>query len=271
MIEILESYKYLKSKIGDFTPEIGIVLGTGLGSLVDNIEVLVKIPYGSIPNFPLATVEEHKGRLIFGLLNGKKVICMQGRFHFYEGYSMQKVTFPIRVMKLLGVNKLVVSNAAGGLNPDLEVSDLMIITDHISLFLAQNPLIGHNFESLGDRFPDMSEPYSSLFIEKAINIANQNKINIKHGTYVSVSGPQLETKAEYRLLRQMGADAVGMSTVPEIIVARHMNMQCFGMSVITDMCIPEQLKVAKFENIVAAAKAAEPFMTLIIRELMAHI
>jgi purine-nucleoside phosphorylase len=271
MNEILEAYRYLKTKISDFTPNTGIVLGTGLGSLVDEIDILATIPYGSIPHFPLSTVEEHKGRLIFGLLNGQKVVCMQGRFHFYEGYSMQKVTFPIRVMKLLGIQNLIVSNASGGLNPAYNISDLMVISDHISLFLPQNPLIGHNFESLGERFPDMSEPYDAFLIEKSLEIAHQNKIVIHAGVYVSVSGPQLETKAEYRLLRNLGADAVGMSTVPEIIVARHMDIRCFGISVITDLCIPETLQKAKFENIVAAAKVAEPSMSLIIKELMNFI
>jgi purine-nucleoside phosphorylase len=271
MTELLETYRYLKSKVVDFDPQIGIVLGTGLGGLVDNIEIIAKIPYGSIPHFPLATVEAHKGRLIFGILNGKKVVCMQGRFHFYEGYSMQKVTFPIRVMKLLGIKTLIVSNASGGLNPNFATSELMIINDHISLFLPQNPLVGHNFDSLGERFPDMSEPYSKQLIDKALVIASSHNFKIHQGVYVSVSGPQLETKAEYRLLKNLGADAVGMSTVPEIIVARHMGLACFGLSVITDMCIPETLQKAEFENIIAAAKVAEPKMSIIIRELVGEI
>ncbi len=271
MTEILETYKYLQKQVPDFTPEIGIVLGTGLGALVENIEIIAKIPYGSIPHFPIATVEAHKGRLIFGILNGKKVVCMQGRFHFYEGYSMQKVTFPIRVMKLLGINTLIVSNASGGLNPAFEVSDLMIINDHISLFLPQNPLIGHNYDSLGERFPDMSEPYSQTLIDKSLEIANKNGVKIHQGVYASVTGPQLETKAEYRMLRNFGADAVGMSTVPEIIVARHMDIACFGLSVITDMCIPEKLEKAEFAKIIAAAKKAEPAMSLIISELVGSI
>jgi purine-nucleoside phosphorylase len=271
MEEILETYKYLKKQISDFQPEIGIVLGTGLGGLVEHIEITTIIPYGSIPHFPIATVEAHRGQLIFGILNGKKVVCMQGRFHYYEGYSMQKVTFPIRVMKLLGVTSLIVSNASGGLNPNFAISDLMIIEDHISLFLPQNPLIGHNFDSLGDRFPDMSEPYQSVLIEKAMKIAIENNVKIQKGVYVSVTGPQLETKAEYRLLRQMGADAVGMSTVPEIIVARHMGINCFGLSIITDLCIPETLQKAEIANIIAAAKAAEPSMSLIISGLVGSI
>ncbi len=271
MEELVESYKYIRKKVPDFIPEIGIILGTGLGALVDNIEIVSIIPYGSIPNFPIATVEAHKGRLIFGILNEKKVICMQGRFHFYEGYSMQKVTFPIRIMKLLGISTLIVSNASGGLNPKFKVSDLMVISDHISLFLPGNPLVGNKFESMGDRFPDMSEPYSNKLMLKAVEVAFEKNIKLKQGVYVSVTGPQLETKAEYRLLRQLGADAVGMSTVPEIIVARHMGIECFGLSVITDLCIPETLKIAEFEDIVAAAKVAEPAMSLIINGLVGKI
>jgi purine-nucleoside phosphorylase len=271
MNEIIETYTFLQKKLPDFTPEIGIILGSGLGGLVDNIEIIAKIPYGSIPNFPIATVEAHKGRLIFGKLNGKNVVCMQGRFHFYEGYSMQKVTFPIRVMKLLGIKTLIVSNASGGLNLDYNISDLMVINDHISFLLPQNPLIGHNFDSLGDRFPDMSEPYCQILIDKALEIGKKSKVKLHTGVYVSVTGPQLETKAEYRLLKQFGADAVGMSTVPEIIVARHMGLKCFGLSVITDLCDPQNLQKAEFEHIIAAAKAAEPAMSTIISGLVGEI
>jgi purine-nucleoside phosphorylase len=271
MKEILEAYNYLKLKMPDFNPETGIILGTGLGALVNEIEIIKEIPYSSIPHFPISTVEFHKGKLIFGLLKGKRIVCMQGRFHYYEGYSMQKVTFPVRVMKLIGINKLIVSNASGGLNLDFNVSDLMIIEDHISLFLPENPLIGQNFDSMGDRFPDMSEPYDENMIEKALEIGLKNKIKLHKGIYVSVTGPQLETKAEYRILRQMGADAVGMSTVPEIIVARHMNIRCFGLSVITDMCDPNKLEKALFENIIKAAAKAEPSMTQIISELVSSI
>lgn len=196
---------------------------------------------------------------------------MQGRFHFYEGYSMKKVTFPVRVMKLLGIKTLIVSNASGGLNPNHEISVLMIIEDHISLFLPQNPLIGNDYDKLGDPFPDMSEPYQISLVEKAMEIVSKNNIKIQKGVYVSVTGPQLETKAEYRLLRNLGADAVGMSTVPEIIVARHMGVNCFGLSVIMDLCIPETLQKTEISNIIAAANKAEPSIALLISELIGSI
>lgn len=269
MIQQIENTKnYLQSIIGDFVPKYGIVLGTGLGKLVDEIEVQFEVSYDDIPNFVTPTVESHSGRLLFGLLSGKAVMCMQGRFHYYEGYSMTEVTFPIRVMKSMGIDDLIISNASGGLNPSFSESSIMIIEDHISLFLPSNPLLGENI--MGDRFPDMSEPYKKTYIGKALQIAEKNGISqwVKKGVYVSVTGPQLETKAEYKLLRNMGADAVGMSTVPEVIVARQMNMSVFGLSVITDMCIPETLQVADINKIIAAAGVAEPMMTLIIKELL---
>jgi purine-nucleoside phosphorylase len=267
MIQINEATAYIQSKIGDFKPQFGIILGTGLGKLTTEIEIEYSINYEDIPHFPIATVEFHTGKLLFGKLGGKNVVCMQGRFHYYEGYSMKQVTFPVRVMKMLGIERLFVSNASGGMNPMYKESDLMIIEDHIALFLPENPLTGANI--MGDRFPDMSEPYDFGMIEKAKIIATQNNIEGVHsGTYVSVTGPQLETKAEYKLLRMLGADTVGMSTVPEVIVARQMDLPVFGISVITDMCIPETLKKAKIENILAAAFKAEPSMTLIIRELI---
>lgn len=270
MIQINEATAYIQSIIGDFKPQFGIILGTGLGKLTTEIEVEYIINYEDIPHFPIATVEFHTGKLLFGKLQGKNVVCMQGRFHYYEGYSMKQVTFPIRVMKLLGIERLFVSNASGGINPMFNESDLMIIEDHIALFLPENPLVGANI--MGDRFPDMSEPYDLEMIEKAKIIATQNNIEGVHsGTYVSVTGPQLETKAEYRLLRNMGADAVGMSTVPEVIVARQLGIPVFGISVITDMCIPETLKKAEIENILAAAFKAEPSMTLIIKELIGSL
>lgn len=262
-----ESTAYIQSRIGDFVPQFGIILGTGLGKLTDEIEIAYMLNYSDIPHFPIATVESHKGKLLFGKLNGKKVVCMQGRFHYYEGYSMQQVTFSVRVMKLLGIERLFVSNAAGGLNPTFKESDLMIIEDHVSLFLPENPLKGENV--MGERFPDMSEPYDIETIERALLIATQNGLEgIHRGVYVSVPGPNLETKAEYRLLRMMGADAVGMSTVPEVIVARQMNIPVFGISVITDMCIPELLKKADISKILEAAYRAEPGMTFIIKELI---
>jgi purine-nucleoside phosphorylase len=266
--QIQETADFLKTQTQNFEPKIGIILGTGLGALVNDIQIEYSIDYEQIPNFPVSTVEFHKGRLIFGVLSGQKVVCMQGRFHYYEGYTMQQVTFPVRVMKLLNISHLFVSNAAGGMNPGYKLSDLMIINDHISLFLPENPLVGQNFDTLGERFPDMSEVYDPRLIKKAVEIAQNNNISIREGVYVSVTGPQLETKAEYRLLRQLGADAVGMSTVPEVIVARQMNLSVFGISVITDMCIPETLEKAEISKILAAAYAAEPAMTLIIRELI---
>lgn len=270
MLQINEATAYIQSIIGDFKPQFGIILGTGLGKLTTEIEVQYTINYEDIPHFPIATVEFHTGKLLFGKLQGKNVVCMQGRFHYYEGYTMKQVTFPVRVMKLLGIERLFVSNASGGMNPMFNESDLMIIEDHIALFLPENPLVGANI--MGDRFPDMSEPYDLDMIEKAKIIATQNNIEGVHsGTYVSVTGPQLETKAEYRLLRNLGADAVGMSTVPEVIVARQMGIPVFGISVITDMCIPETLKKAEIENILAAAFKAEPNMTLIIKELIGSL
>ncbi len=267
MKQINEATAYIQSKIGDFMPLFGIILGTGLGKLTTEIEIEYTINYEDIPHFPIATVEFHTGKLLFGKLNGKNVVCMQGRFHYYEGYTMQQVTFPVRVMKLLGIERLFVSNASGGMNPAYKESELMIIEDHIALFLPENPLAGTNI--MGNRFPDMSEPYDLSMIAKAKEIAAQHNIEGVHsGTYVSVTGPQLETKAEYRLLRMLGADAVGMSTVPEVIVARQMGIPVFGISVITDMCIPETLKKAEIENILAAAFKAEPNMTLIIKELI---
>ena len=215
MVHINEATAYIQSIIGDFKPQFGIILGTGLGKLTTEIEVVYTINYEDIPHFPIATVEFHTGKLLFGKLQGKNVVCMQGRFHSYEGYSMKQVTFPVRVMKMLGIERLFVSNASGGMNPMYKESDLMIIEDHIALFLPENPLVGTNI--MGDRFPDMSEPYDLGMIENAKLIATQNGIEGLHsGIYVSVTGPQLETKAEYRLLRNLGADAVGMSTVPEV-------------------------------------------------------
>jgi purine-nucleoside phosphorylase len=266
--KIKETTEYLTHLLGDFTPEIGIILGTGLGSLVNDIEVEHTVSYADIPNFPVSTVEFHSGKLFFGKLSGKKVMCMQGRFHYYEGYTMQQVVFPVRVMKLLGIQTLLVSNAAGGLNPDYQLSDLMILNDHISFFMPGNPLIGKNLDELGDRFPDMCDPYDLDLVNKALVIADQQGIKVQAGVYVSVPGPQLETRAEYRLLRQLGADAVGMSTVPEIITARQMGMRCFGISVITDMGIPEALEKVDINKILKAAYAAEPKMTQLIRELI---
>ena len=265
---IKESATFLEEKT-NYKPEIGIILGTGLGGLVSEIEIEHSISYETIPNFPISTVEGHSGRLIFGKLGGKKIIAMQGRFHFYEGYSMQKVTFPVRVMKLLGIKNLIVSNASGGVNPDYEVGDLMILSDHINLI--PNPLIGSNISALGPRFPDMSEPYCKNLITKAENIAKKNKLDIKKGVYVALTGPTLETPSEYKHMRIIGGDTVGMSTAPEVIVARHMNIPCFAISVITDLGVPGKIQKVSHEEIQKVAEKTEPNLTLIIKELIASI
>ncbi len=248
------------------TPEIGIVLGTGLGDLANEIDKEVEISYQDIPHFPLSTVESHAGKLIFGHLSGKPVVAMQGRFHYYEGYSMKQITFPIRVMKFLGVNTLLISNAAGGMNPLFRKGDLMIIVDHINL-LGDNPLIGPNDDELGPRFPDMSEPYSKELIKLAETVALEEKIPVQKGVYVAVAGPNLETRAEYRFLRGIGADAVGMSTVPEVIVARHMNLRVFAVSVITDECFPDALQPVDVEDIIRTANKAQPRLTRLMKRV----
>jgi len=266
--KIKESATFLEEKT-NYKPEIGIILGTGLGGLVSEIEMEHSISYETIPHFPISTVEGHSGRLIFGKLGGKQIIAMQGRFHFYEGYSMQKVTFPVRVMKLLGIKNLIVSNASGGVNPDYEVGDLMILSDHINLI--PNPLIGSNISALGPRFPDMSEPYCKNLITKAENIAKKNKLDIKKGIYVALTGPTLETPSEYKHMRIIGGDTVGMSTAPEVIVARHMDIPCFAISVITDLGVPGKIQKVSHEEIQKVAEKAEPNLTLIIKELIASI
>ena len=249
------------------TPDFGIILGTGLGSLVDEVEIDHSIDYQEIPHFPLSTVESHSGRLIFGSLSGKKVVVMQGRFHYYEGYSMKEVTFPVRVLKNLGITKLFISNAAGSLNPEYRLSDLMVINDHINLQPA-NPLRGPNLDSMGPRFPDMSDPYDSDMVAQAMEIARENQIPCHQGVYVSVPGPNLETTAEYKYLRVIGGDAVGMSTVPENLVARHMGLPCFAVSVITDLGVPGKIKKISIEEVIAAARLAEPGMTKLIKDLI---
>jgi purine-nucleoside phosphorylase len=259
--------EYIKKRIGDFQPEVGIILGTGLGGLVNDIEIQHKLMYSNIPNFPISTLEFHSGRLIFGLLNGKKVVAMQGRLHYYEGYDMKQITFPVRVMKMLGIKRLIVSNASGSLNPDYKKGDLMIINDHINL-QSENPLRGRNFDELGPRFPDMSQPYDLELIKLGREIANKNNIPCHEGVYVSVAGPNLETRAEYRYLRIIGGDAVGMSTVPEVIVANHMGLPVFAISVLTDEGFPEILEPTSVEEIIKIASLAEPQMTVIIKELL---
>lgn len=267
---IQRTTQYIKSRIGDFEPEVGIILGTGLGRLVDEIQVEKQMMYSNIPDFPISTLEFHSGKLIFGTLGGKKVVAMQGRLHYYEGYNMQQITFPVRVMKMLGIKTLLVSNASGSLNPDFKKGDLMVIEDHINLQHA-NPLTGHNDENLGPRFPDMSQPYRPNMIEKALAVAKANNITCHKGVYVAVTGPNLETRAEYRFLRIIGGDAVGMSTVPEVIVANHMSLPVFAISVLTDEGFPEVLKPVSVEEILEVAHAAEPKMTLILKELIASL
>ena len=261
---------YIKKRIGDFEPEAGIILGTGLGALVNEIEIEKQLMYSNIPDFPMSTLEFHSGKLIFGTLGGKKVIAMQGRLHYYEGYAMQQITFPVRVMKMLGIKTLFVSNASGSLNPDFKKGDLMIIEDHINL-QPMNPLIGRNDAELGPRFPDMSEPYRHDLIEKGLAIAKANNITCHKGVYVAVTGPNLETRAEYKYLRIIGGDIVGMSTAPEVIVANHMGLPVFAISVITDEGFLEVLKPVSLEEILAVAREAEPKLTVILKELIAGL
>jgi purine-nucleoside phosphorylase len=268
--DIQETVQYIKQRTTNFEPEIGIVLGTGLGGLVTDIEVEFSLMYSNIPNFPISTLEFHSGKLIFGTLNGKKVMAMQGRLHYYEGYSMQQITFPIRVMKALGIQWLFVSNAAGSLNPAFKKGDLMVINDHINL-QPESPLRGRNDADMGPRFPDMSAPYNKRLIEKALEIARENEITCHQGVYVSVTGPNLETKAEYKYLRIIGGDAVGMSTVPEVIVANHMSIPVFAISVLTDEGFPEDLQPTSLEEIIETAKNAEPKMTHILSQLISAI
>lgn len=264
---IQQATSFIQSRT-TLVPEYGIILGTGLGQLAQEIQVAVSLYYEDIPHFPLSTVEGHSGKLLLGTLGGRNVVAMQGRFHYYEGYSMAQITFPVRVMKLLGIRKLLVTNAAGGLNPDFALSDLMVIRDHINL-QPENPLTGKNMDELGVRFPDMSEPYDARMIQAAERIATQHRLKLQSGVYASVSGPSLETPAEYRYLRIIGADAVGMSTVPEIIVARHMELPCFAVSVITDLCAPGKIKKVTIAEVIAAARQAEPALSLLITQLIA--
>jgi|SRR5690606_19586771 len=265
---IEETVEAIRHRIGDFEPEFGIILGTGLGKLVNEIEVHHQLMYANIPNFPISTVEFHTGKLIFGTLNGRKVVAMQGRLHYYEGYSMQEITFPVRIMKVLGIKKLFVSNAAGSLNPDIKKGDIGIIDDHINL-LPDNPLRGSNDEDYGPRFPDMSAPYDKKMQEQAMEIARRNGVRAHRVVYVSTAGPNLETRAEYRYMRLIGGDIVGMSTVPEVIVANHMGLPVFAISVITDEGFHENLQPVSLEEIVRVANEVEPKMTEILKELIA--
>jgi purine-nucleoside phosphorylase len=264
--KIKQTADYLQSKVSDM-PKTAIILGTGLGALVEHIEDKQYIPYAEIPNFPLSTVEGHSGNLIFGTLGGKRVMAMQGRFHYYEGYDMKQVTFPVRVMKALGVETLFVSNAAGGMNKDFKVGDVMIITDHINLF-PENPLRGKNYAELGPRFPAMTEPYDKKLIALADQIAKDSNIRVVHGVYVGTPGPTFETPAEYEYFRIIGGDAVGMSTVPEVIVAKHADMKVFGISVITDLGGKDITEVPTHEEVQKAAEYAQPKVVAIMKELV---
>jgi len=264
-----DALAYLKGIYSE-TPEVGLVLGSGLSNFIDDVEIDKEVNYDQIPHFPLSTVEGHKGKLIFGRLSGKRIVCMAGRFHFYEGYQPDQVVFPIRVLKLLGIKALFLSNAAGGVNPDFNVGDLMIIRDHVSLFM-QNPLIGKNISGFGTRFPDMSEPYKKDLIQLAREIGKKLGIALREGVYYGVTGPTYETHAEYKLIHSLGGDAVGMSTVQECIVANHMGLPVFAMSVITDMGIREDEARITHEEVLHAAKQAEPRFAAIFREMIAEI
>ena len=270
MLEKIEkTAKYIRSKT-KLQPKIAIILGTGLGGLVNEIKAEDIIPYTEIPNFPVSTVKGHQGRLIFGHLNGVEVIAMQGRFHYYEGYDMKEITFPIRVFKKLGVETLIVSNAAGGMNKNFKVGDIMFINDHINL-MGNNPLLGKNYDELGPRFPDFSEPYDKKLLETAFNAAKKLNIPVHQGVYVAVTGPTFETPAEYKYMRIIGGDAVGMSTVPAVIVARHASMRAFAVSIMTDLGGMEEVVSVSHEEVLEAANKAEPKMTAILKEMIVNV
>jgi len=257
-----DALQFIQSKTA-LRPNYMLILGTGLGQLAEEMDIQTSIPYDEIPHFPVSTVESHHGKLLFGTLGGKEVVAMQGRFHYYEGYTMQQIAFPVRVLKANGADTLFVSNACGGMNPNHSAGDIMLIRDHINM-LGDNPLMGPNDDELGPRFPDMSEPYSERLMDIAINVALENNLLMHQGVYVALSGPMLETKSEYRFLRLLGADVVGMSTVPEVIAAVHMGMEVLGISAITDECFPDSLKPVNIEEILEAASIAEPKMTRVI-------
>ena len=267
--QITKTASFLKEK-GIISPEIGIILGTGLGNLVTKIEIEQEIPYQDIPSFPLSTVESHSGKLIYGTIAGKKVLAMQGRFHAYEGYSMEEIVFPVRVMKYLGISYLLISNAAGAMNLEFKKGDLMLITDHVNKF-PFNPLLGKNDERIGTRFPDMSEAYSAEVNARLEEIAVKENITLRKGVYISAEGPMLETPAEYRMLRKLGGDAVGMSTIPEVIAANHMQLPCSAVSVLTDECDPDNLEPVVLEDIIAVAAKAEKKLTLLFEELIRNM
>jgi purine-nucleoside phosphorylase len=264
--QVQETVSYIKSKT-NFAPEYGVILGSGLGGFTDDIQIDFTLPYSEIPNFPISTVEGHKGALVFGTIGTKKVVAMQGRFHFYEGYSMKEVTFPVRVMKYLGIKKVIVSNASGGVNPNYKVGSIVIIKDHINM-MPEHPLRGKNDERFGPRFVNMSEPYSKSMIVKAKELAQKLNIEVQDGIYLGLQGPTFETLSEYRMVKILGADCVGMSTVPEIIVARHMDMECFGISVITDMGDEDNIEEVNHAEVLKAAVLAEPSVRNLIKELI---
>ena len=266
---IKQTSDYLKNKIGEI-PNTAIILGTGLGELANEIDNKTEIPYAEIPNFPISTVEGHSGKLIIGTLGGKRILAMQGRFHFYEGYSMKEVTFPVRVFQALGVEYLFVSNAAGGMNPSFDIGDIMLIEDHINMF-PEHPLRGKNYDELGTRFPDMSEAYDKKLRMMAMQIANEKNIKLQHGVYVGVQGPTFETPAEYQFFRVIGGDAVGMSTVPEVIVANHAKMKVLAFSIITDLGVPGKIVEVSHEEVQEAAKIAQPKMAEIMRTIVQKI
>jgi len=268
--DMIQEAKAAIRKECPLVPEIGIILGTGLGRLAERIEKTTIIPYEEIPHFPLSTVEQHAGKLIMGSLSGKNVMAMQGRFHFYEGYSLQQIVFPVRVMKSMGVKTLIVSNACGGINPLYPPGTIMVITDHINL-LPGNPLVGPNDHRVGPRYPDMSEPYSKKLIELVSKVAMENHIRVEQGVYAAMSGPSLETRAEYRMLRLLGADAIGMSTVPEVIAAVHAGLQVLGLSVVTDACLPDALEPADIRKIIETANKAEPVLVTLIQKTLSQL
>jgi purine-nucleoside phosphorylase len=264
--QVQETVNYI-NKINNFNPEYGVILGSGLGSFTEDIKIEFTLPYNEIPNFPVSTVQGHKGALVFGIIGTKKVVAMQGRFHYYEGYSMKEVTFPVRVLKYLGVKKLIVSNASGGVNPDYKIGEIIIIKDHIN-FTPEHPLRGANDERFGPRFVNMSEPYSRKMIIKAKQLAEELNIEVKDGIYLGLQGPSFETLAEYKMVKILGADCVGMSTVPEVIVARHMDLETFGVSVITDIGDEANIDSISHDEVLEAAQSAEPNVRKLIRELI---
>jgi purine-nucleoside phosphorylase len=267
--KIKQTASFIKEKT-QFQPDFGIILGSGLGGLVNEIEIKHSLEYSTIPNFPVSTVKGHSGKLIFGTLGGKKVIALQGRFHYYEGWTMQEVTFPVRVMKELGIQRLILSNAAGGMNPKYQVGDIVFITDHINL-MPTNPLIGKNYDELGPRFPDMSEPYDLPLTNLAKQISDRHGFRSHLGVYAGLSGPCFETPAEYRFLRIIGADVVGMSTVPEVIVARHGGIPCFAVSIVTDLGGFEEAQKVSHEEVLAVANATEKKLTTIVKEMLSTL